>query len=51
MTIWGFKASGGRYAAIAALGNIPATLFAALVSELFLGSSTRSMISFLLAGV
>ncbi|KAJ8585750.1 aquaporin-like protein [Rhizopogon salebrosus TDB-379] len=43
MTIWGFKASGGRYAAIAALGNIPATLFAALVSELFLGSSTRTL--------
>ncbi|OAX43165.1 aquaporin-like protein [Rhizopogon vinicolor AM-OR11-026] len=45
MTIWGLNAVGGRYeyAAIAALGNIPATLCAALVYELFLGSTTRTL--------
>ncbi|OJA16794.1 hypothetical protein AZE42_11924 [Rhizopogon vesiculosus] len=43
MTIWGLNAVGGRYAAIAALGNIPAMLFAALIYELFLGSTTRTL--------
>ncbi|KAG1747223.1 aquaporin-like protein [Suillus paluster] len=43
MTIWGSKASGGTYAAIAALTNIPATICAALVYELFLGSATRTL--------
>jgi len=41
MTIWGTEAAGGRYAAIAALTNIPATVFAAFVYEMFLGSHTR----------
>ncbi|KAG2147571.1 aquaporin-like protein [Suillus clintonianus] len=45
MTVWGSRASGGTYAAIAALTNIPATLCAALVYELFLGSSTRTLTS------
>jgi hypothetical protein len=46
ITIWGLKASGGRYAAIAALTNIPATVLAATVYELFLGSATRSRYPF-----
>jgi len=41
MTIWGRKADGGRYAAIAALTNIPATLFAATLYEFFLTDSDR----------
>jgi len=41
MTIYGMKASGGAYAAIAALTNIPAMLFAALIYELFLTDSDR----------
>lgn len=41
LTIWGTKAAGGRYAAIAALTNIPSTLFAAAVYELFLADSNR----------
>ncbi|KAG0706809.1 aquaporin-like protein [Suillus ampliporus] len=43
MTIWGSQASGGTYAAITALTNIPATICAALTYELFLGSSTRTL--------
>ncbi|KAG2157866.1 aquaporin-like protein [Suillus bovinus] len=43
MTIWGSQASGGTYAAIAALTNIPATLLSATVYELFLGSATRTL--------
>ncbi|OJA07799.1 hypothetical protein AZE42_03413 [Rhizopogon vesiculosus] len=43
MTVWGLNAVGGRYAAIAALGNIPAMLCAALTYELFLGSTTRTL--------
>lgn len=43
LSIWGLKASGGNYAVIAALTNIPATVFAALVYELFLGSATRTL--------
>ncbi|EKM78762.1 hypothetical protein AGABI1DRAFT_114359 [Agaricus bisporus var. burnettii JB137-S8] len=39
MTIWGSAASGGRYAAIAALTNILATIFAVVVYELFLVDS------------
>lgn len=45
MTIWGSNASGGTYAAIAALTNIPATILAALIYELFLGSATRTLTS------
>jgi len=41
MTIWGRDAAGGRYAAIAALTNIPATLFAAFLYEFFLSDSDR----------
>ncbi|KAH7884725.1 aquaporin-like protein [Phlebopus sp. FC_14] len=43
LTIWGAQASGGRYAAISALTNIPATILAGTVYELFLGSSTRTL--------
>jgi len=41
MTIWGRQASGGSYAAIAALTNIPATLFGAFLYEIFLTDSDR----------
>lgn len=41
MTIWGTKASGGSYAAIAALTNIPATLLAAAFHEFILSDSSR----------
>ncbi|KAF8149957.1 aquaporin-like protein [Crassisporium funariophilum] len=41
MTIWGLPASGGRYAAIAALVNIPGTLLAACIYEVFLTDSDR----------
>jgi len=36
-------AGGGRYAAIAALTNIPATLFAVFLYEIFLTDSDRGM--------
>ncbi|KAI0041866.1 aquaporin-like protein [Auriscalpium vulgare] len=41
ITIWGLKASGGRYAAIAALTNIPATIVAYLVYEVLFVDSSR----------
>jgi len=41
LTIWGTQASGGSYAAIAALTNIPATLCAALCYELLHHDSSR----------
>jgi hypothetical protein len=41
LTIWGKSASGGKYAAIAALTNIPAMLLATLVYELLLVDSSR----------
>ncbi|RDB26296.1 Aquaporin-3 [Hypsizygus marmoreus] len=41
MTVWGREASGGKFAAIAALTNIPATLFAAFLYEFFLTDSDR----------
>ncbi|KAK7435199.1 hypothetical protein VKT23_019769 [Stygiomarasmius scandens] len=41
LTIWGTKAGGGKYAALAALTNIPATLTAVTLYELFLGDSAR----------
>ncbi|KIJ51080.1 hypothetical protein M422DRAFT_245059, partial [Sphaerobolus stellatus SS14] len=41
ITVWGTKANGGAYAAIAALTNIPATLFATLVYELIFIDSSR----------
>jgi glycerol uptake facilitator-like aquaporin len=41
ITIWGTKASGGTYAALAALTNIPAMLFGAFLYEFFLADSSR----------
>ncbi|KAI0633651.1 aquaporin-like protein [Trametes polyzona] len=41
MTIWGTAASGGSYAAIAALTNIPATLLAVVFYEFVLADSSR----------
>lgn len=43
ITIWGTKANGGKYAAISALTNIPATLFATLVYEVIFTDSSRGM--------
>ena len=39
----GIPAAGGRYAAIAALTNIPGTLFAVFLYEIFLTDSDRGM--------
>jgi hypothetical protein len=47
MSIWGMKASGGKYAALAALTNIPAMLFAAALYEFFLTDSLRGLIDVL----
>ncbi|KAJ3852359.1 putative aquaporin 2 [Lentinula lateritia] len=41
MTIWGTKAAGGRYAAIAALTSIPATMVGVFIHELFLTDYAR----------
>jgi len=41
LTIWGLPAGGGKYAAIAALTNIPATLMATLVYEIVFTDSSR----------
>jgi len=41
LTIWGKSATGGKYAAIAAITNIPATLLATLVYELIFVDSSR----------
>jgi hypothetical protein len=43
LTIWGKEASGGSYAAIAALTNIPATLCAVLFYEFFLADTARGV--------
>ncbi|KIK83040.1 hypothetical protein PAXRUDRAFT_153320 [Paxillus rubicundulus Ve08.2h10] len=43
LTIWGSQAAGGPYAAISALTNVPATILAFTVYDLFLGSSTRTL--------
>ncbi|KAH0833310.1 aquaporin-like protein [Lanmaoa asiatica] len=43
MTIWGPQATGGLYAAIAALTNIPVTVLAFFVYDTFLGSSSRTL--------
>lgn len=43
LTIWGSKASGGSYAAIAALTNIPATILAAVFYEVFLCDTSRGV--------
>jgi len=41
ISIWGKKANGGKYAALAALTNIPAMITAALIYEIFLTDSDR----------
>ncbi|KAA1467502.1 aquaporin-like protein [Dentipellis sp. KUC8613] len=41
LTIWGTKASGGSYAALAALTNIPATILAYIVYEVCFADSSR----------
>ncbi|KAF9268467.1 aquaporin-like protein [Marasmius fiardii PR-910] len=41
MTIWGFQAHGGAYGAISALTNIPATLIAAFLYQIFMVDSAR----------
>lgn len=41
LCIWGTKAAGGPYAAIAALVNIPATLFARFTYEMMFTDSSR----------
>lgn len=41
LSIWGTQASGGTYAAIAALTNIPATILAALTYEFLHWDSSR----------
>ena len=41
LTIWGIHAGGGKYAAIAALTNIPATLAAMYFYEFILSDSSR----------
>lgn len=41
LTIYGRKASGGSYAALAALTNVPATVVGVLLYELFLADSQR----------
>ena len=46
LTIWGSDAAGGRYAAIAALTNIPALLMACLVYEVFFYDSSRGALCF-----
>jgi len=43
MTIWGRQAAGGPYAAIAALTNIPATVLAFFLYNVFLCSSSRTL--------
>ena len=43
LTIWGKAASGGSYAAVAALTNIPATICGALFYEFVFADSTRGM--------
>jgi hypothetical protein len=48
MSIWGMKASGGKYAAIAALTNILAMLFAVILYEFLLADSSRGMTHFYL---
>lgn len=45
LTIWGKVASGGSYAAIAALTNIPATTLAIFFYQLLLGDSGRRKFS------
>ena len=41
VTLWGTKAGGGSYAALAALTNIPATLIGAMLYEFVFADSSR----------
>ncbi|OCH92657.1 aquaporin-like protein [Obba rivulosa] len=43
LTIWGSQASGGRYAAISALTNIPATLLASIFYETVFNDGSRTV--------
>ncbi|GBE85302.1 aquaporin-like protein [Sparassis latifolia] len=43
LSIWGMKAGGGHYAAIAALTNIPATIAGGLFYEFVLGDHSRTI--------
>jgi len=43
ITFWGLPAVGGRYAIIAALTNIPATLLGACIYEFLLADSDRAI--------
>nr|GAT58681.1 glycerol uptake [Mycena chlorophos] len=43
LTIWGRQAGGGSYAAVAALTNIPATLIAGFMYEVFLVDGRRAV--------
>lgn len=43
LAVWGPKAAGGAYSAIAALANIPATLAAAFFYEFFFADSARAL--------
>jgi glycerol uptake facilitator-like aquaporin len=43
ISIWGTQASGGKYAAIAALTNIPATILATMYYNVFLADTQRGM--------
>lgn len=45
VTIWGTKAGGGSYAALAALTNIPATILGGLFYEFILADSSRVITS------
>ena len=44
MSIWDMKASGGKYAAVAALTNIPAMFFAIILYEILLTDSARGIV-------
>jgi glycerol uptake facilitator-like aquaporin len=43
LTIWGYHAAGGPYAAISALTNIPATVLAFFLYDTFFSSSSRTL--------
>ena len=43
LTVWGLKAGGGSYAALAALTNIPATIVGILFYEFILADSSRGI--------
>jgi len=43
MSVWGLRAAGGPYAAIACLTNIPATILAAFIYEFFLTDPDRAV--------